>query len=441
MWGTATAGHQIEGGNDASNWWTWEQEGLVDDGTTSGRACDYWNRYESDHDLMVALGHQMFRLGVEWSRIEPAEGSIDAEALAHYAAMLADLQSKGIKVCLTLNHWVVPQWFAEQDSWLAPRAIEHWERFVRAVVPALAPHVDLWVTLNEPMVPVLAGYLGGYHPPAEANPLRAAKVFRRLLETHAVAYHTVHELVPTAPDGSRTQVGYAHAYQHIEPFHASGWQRPVEAVASRAIAWVGFEAWDRAVRTGRVPTPWGVGQRIERLERSYDFVGVNYYMRISARLHAKAISNVKSGEFDVPEGIESTGMGWQIYPPGLRKVLHRVARQQGRPIYITENGCCDVDGGDDQRRRYLVSHLAQVQRAITEGVDVRGYLLWSFIDNFEWREGFAKRFGIVEMDHDDPNLERRPRPSAEMYRQIIAANAIDPDVVQEFAPGALDGWD
>jgi beta-glucosidase len=356
--------------------------------------------------------------------------------------MLRDLQARGIKVCLTLNHWVVPQWFAEQDSWLGPDAMQQWTRFVERVVPVLAPGVDIWITLNEPMVPVLAGYLGGYHPPAETNPLRAAKVFARLLEAHAIAYRFIKATVPTAAGGGPTQVGYAHAYQWVEPFHERGWQRPAEQVASKAIAWVGFEAWDRALRTGRVPLPWGRGQRIEHLGKSYDFVGVNYYMRISARLHAKAISNVKSGEFDVPEGIETTGMGWQVYPPGLRKVLERVWRTQGKPIWITENGCCDIgDGdGDTQRRRYLLSHLSQVQQAIASGVDVRGYLLWSFMDNFEWREGFAKRFGIVAMDHDDPALERRPRPSAEMYRQVIEENAVTPEIVAAYAPGALDRW-
>jgi beta-glucosidase len=438
-WGTATAGHQIEGGNSHSNWWEWEKLGLVDDGTVSGRACDYWNRWAEDHDLLVELGQQGFRLGVEWARLEPSEGTFDDEALAQYVAMVADLQAKGLKVCLTLNHWVLPNWFAEIGGWLHPRAIERWERFVAHVVPALAPHVDLWVTLNEPMVPVLAGYLAGYHPPTKANPWLARKVFCRLLEAHAVAYHLVHGLVPRAPGGGPTMVGYANAYQAIEPYHEGGPLRPLEAVASKVVSWVSFDAWDHAVRTGLVPFPMGLGRlgpRIARLAGTADFVGVNYYMRISVRLNPSSLSNVKSGEYDAPPGIETTEMGWQIYPPGFRAVLDRVSQRLDLPIFITENGCCD--SGDDLRRAYLVSHLAAVHDAIADGADVRGYMHWTFMDNFEWREGFAKRFGLVEMDHTDPALTRRPRQSAAMMRTIIEGNALTQAIVDQHAPGALD---
>ena len=437
-WGVATAGHQIEGGNEHSNWWAWEQLGLVDDGSVSGAACDYWNRYADDHQLLVDLGQQGLRLGVEWARIEPVEGTFDTDAIEHYVAILTDLRAKGLKVCLTLNHWVIPQWFAEAGSWLSDRAMAVWERFVRRVIPEVAPYVDLWVTLNEPMVPVLAGYLGGYHPPTESNPLHAAKVFNRLLEAHAIAYRAVHDLVKVGPDGGEPQVGYAAAYQAIEPYHERGWRRPIESLIGKVVAWVGFDAWDHAIRTGRTPFPAGFGRRIAGLAGSTDFVGVNYYMRISVRLHPKAISNVKSAEYDIPPGIEETEMGWQIYPPGFHSVLTKVSREMGRPIYITENGCCDR--GDDVRRRYLTSHLAAVHRAIGDGADIRGWMCWTFMDNFEWREGFEKRFGIVEMDHTDPALERRPRPSAHMLTKIIAANALTPEIIDEYAPGSLDRW-
>src|SRR5690606_10182144 len=130
-WGTATAGHQVEGNNVHSNWWAWEQEGKVADGTRSGRACDYWSRYPEDHALMAAHGHGGFRLGLEWARIEPAPGRFDAAALAHYLAMLDDLRGRGLKVCLTLNHWVLPAWFADRGGWLARDAMQSWERFLR----------------------------------------------------------------------------------------------------------------------------------------------------------------------------------------------------------------------------------------------------------------------------------------------------------------------
>ena len=143
-WGTATAGHQIEGNNVHSNWWEWEKLGLTNDKTSSGRACDYWNRWRDDHQMMVDLGHTSFRLGLEWSRIEPQRGTFDDDAISQYVEMLADLQSKGLKVCLTLNHWVLPQWFTETGGWLSPDAIERWRLFVNRVVrkkPAEAARV------------------------------------------------------------------------------------------------------------------------------------------------------------------------------------------------------------------------------------------------------------------------------------------------------------
>lgn len=437
-WGTATAGHQIEGNNVHSNWWEWEKLGLTNDKTSSGRACDYWNRWRDDHQMMVDLEHTSFRLGLEWSRIEPQRGTFDDDAISQYVEMLADLQSKGLKVCLTLNHWVLPQWFTETGGWLSPDAIERWRLFVNRVVPAVAPHVDLWVTLNEPMVPVLAGYLGGYHPPMRKKPAEAARVFRTLLRAHALAYHRIHDLVPSAPDGSPTLVGYAAAYQWVEPMHDSGLRNRLEAGITKIVRQVSYKAWDDAVLTGRVGAPFGRGQRIHGLQGSIDWLGVNYYMRISVTLNPKALSNVSSGEFDAPEGIETTDMGWQVYPPGFRLTLIDAHRRLRVPIWVTENGCSDAN--DDMRRRYLLTHLDQVGQAIGAGVDLRGYFQWTLIDNFEWREGFEQRFGIVRMDHDDPDLIRTPKQSAEMYGAIIEANAVTPEIEERYAPGSRDRW-
>lgn len=446
LWGTATAGHQVEGGNEASNWWAWEQLGRVNDGTTSGRAVDYWHRYRADHDLMVELGHGGFRLGLEWARIEPTPGRFDEDAIAHYVDVLADLRSHGLAVCLTLNHWVIPAWFASIGAWRCDTAVAQWRRFVDVVVPAVAPYVDLWITLNEPMVPVIAGHLAGYHPPQVRNPLAAATVFRTLLHAHAVAYERIHSLVPSAPDGGPTMVGTAGAVQFVEPFHAGGAQATVERVVGRVVRQVSYQAWDESIATGRVAWPFGwagrrSGSEVPGLRGSLDFAGVNYYTRLSVRLPPGSLSNVMAGEFDAPDGVETTDMGWQVHPPGFHAVLVESYERFGVPIYVTENGCAahddDPTGGDAQRRRYLLTHLDQVHRAIGDGVDVRGYLHWSFTDNFEWREGFEKRFGLVRVDHDDPELRRRPRESAYLYRDIIAANGITPAIVDRWSPGLV----
>lgn len=288
------------------------------------------------------------------------------------------------------------------------------------------------------MVPVLAGYVAGHHPPCQRNPWNAARVFDRLLRAHALAYRLLHDEVKRTPDGGPPQVGFAGAYQLVEPWHASGPARWLEEPVARFVARASFGAWDRSLVTGRVATPWGLGARVPGLAGSLDWVGVNYYMRISVRLDPATLSNVKAGGYAIPPGIETSDMGWQIYPPGFHAVLMRTWRTFRKPLYVTENGCADT--GDERRRRYLVSHLAQLQRAIRHGADVRGYMLWTFTDNFEWREGFAKKFGIVAVDPADPDLVRRPRPSAELMGRIARANAIEEKTVEELAPGALAGW-
>ncbi|MCB0975786.1 MAG: glycoside hydrolase family 1 protein [Actinobacteria bacterium] len=439
LWGAATAGHQVEGNNIHSNWWQWEQLGLVDDGTTSGRAVDYWNRWPEDHALVEDLGFGVFRLGIEWARIEPAQGRFDEVALAHYVEMIADLSRRGVKVCLTLNHWVVPQWFADNGDWLAKDAVAHWERFIRFVVPSLAPYVDLWITLNEPSVPYLVGNLIGYHPPMRRSPRSAHRVFVTLLRAHTVAYHAIHELVPEAPDGGPTQVGVATAYQFIEPYHTSGPARSLEGALCRLVRYCSFGAWDRALQTGRYRSLTGRVCTIDGLAGSYDFVGVNYYTRVSVSLAPSTLANVKSGEFAAPPGVPVTEMGWQVYPQGFRAILNHVAATFDAPIYVTENGCCD--SGDADRRSYIVRHLAAMHAAIGDGADVRGYMHWSFTDNFEWREGFAKRFGMVRVDHDDPGLIRRPRDSAAMLSDIAAANAITSEIASRYAPGVSTSSD
>ncbi|CAG0979757.1 beta-glucosidase [Myxococcaceae bacterium] len=437
-WGTASAGHQVEGGNLHSNWWAFEQQGLVNDGSRSGRACDYWNRYPEDHSLMRALGLNSLRLGVEWARIEPAEGRVDASALSHYRSLLEDARANGLRVCLTLHHWVLPLWLAERGGWEWGGALGAWEAHVRRVVGAVGDLVDLFVTLNEPMVPVLAGYLAAYHPPCRRAPLAAARVFEALLRAHAIAYRVVHAERPRGPGGTTALVGFASAYQHVEPYHEGGLLRLAEAPIARLVARGSFGAWDRSVLTGRVAAPFGLGRRIPGLAGSADFVGVNYYMRWSAKLALPRFSNVKSAGSACPPGTELTEMGWQVYPPGLFHVLDLVRRNFGKPIWITENGC--ADSGDEKRRRYLAAHLAQVHRAIAAGCDVRGFLHWTFTDNFEWREGFEKRFGIIAMDPNDPELRRTPKQSAFLLRDVARANALDADAVARHAPGALDPW-
>lgn len=436
VWGTAASGHQTEGHNDASDWWDFEQkEGVIADGTRSGRAVDYWNRFDDDHALMARLGYRAFRLGVEWAKVEPEPGRYDEAAIARYRDMLTSLRDHGLRPCLTLYHWVLPRWVARRGGWENPEVLGRFLGYVARMIGALGDLPYQWVTLNEPMVPVLTGYVLGYFPPERRSWLGACRVFRALLRAHAGAYRLLHERV-RAPDGGPPDVGIAQACPPSEAWGSPlllGWiERGLASFLDRAT----FAAWDRSILSGRPSWPWRLlpEPELPGLRGSYDYCGVNYYFRQSIKLGAILPEEGTQRIGPVPDGLETTDMGWQVYPPGFHRVLMGTWRRFGLPITITENGIADHD--DDLRPRYLLTHLAQVHRAIADGADVRGYYYWSFCDNFEWREGFAKRFGLVACDHRDPALERRPRRSAELYGAIVRANGITEEIVRTYAPGA-----
>ncbi len=436
LWGTATAGHQIEGHNDKSDWWRFEQEGKVKDGTKTGRNIDYWNRYEEDHALMSELGYQVFRLGVEWAKIEPEDGRFDMAAVERYRKILQSLRDKKIQICLTIYHWVLPLWFAQSGGWLRDDAVDRFVRFAEVVVKELGEFPDLWVTLNEPSVPAAAGYLAGEFPPEHKNFREYGLVMNRQMHAHARTYKLIHDNVSKAPGGGPTMAGVAYAFQWIEAYGSDGLPGLYEKMMARIFSFGSYRGWNNAVATGYAPFPFG-REIVPGLKDSYDFCGVNYYMRNSLKFDA---SKKDTGFVDmeaIPPGIEKTQMGWQFYPPGFHKILMYVWEKFKKPIYITENGI--ADDIDAQRPQYLLEHIAQVNRAINAGADIRGYMQWSFIDNFEWKEGFSKKFGLIECRHDDPELKRKPRPSARMYSEIIKENAITRDIVKKYAPSAADG--
>lgn len=436
VWGTATAGHQVEGHNDKSDWWKFEQEGKIKDGSKSGAATDYWNRYDEDHDLMIRLGCQAFRLGVEWSKIEPEDGRFDMKAVERYRKILQSLRGRKLKICLTIYHWVLPLWFAEKGGWERPDAVDRFLKYAELVVKELGEFPDLWVTLNEPLVPALAGYLGGVFPPEKKSFALYGKVTGQLLHAHARTYEMIHNNVKKAPDGGPAQAGVATAYQWIEPYGSGRLAGAYEKLMSRFFAFGSFRGWDQAVATGKIPFPFG-RENYPLLKDSYDYCGVNYYTRNSLKYDPSRKSQAFIDFEAVPPGIETTQMGWQIYPPGFHKILMEVWNTFKKPIYITENGI--ADDTDSRRPAYLLEHIAQAQRAISDGADVRGYYQWSYIDNFEWKEGFCKKFGLVACDCNTKELKREPRPSAHMYSEIIKENAITEEIVRKYAPGAADG--
>jgi beta-glucosidase len=408
LWGSAVSGHQIEGGNEHSDWWHWEL--ATDQQPISGIAVDHWNRFEEDHELLVTMGHQAFRFGIEWARIEPRRGEFSPAAVNHYRRMLESLRERGIKICLTLHHWVLPNWVATQNDWRNPDTVEQFLRYVEFVVQQFGEFPELWITLNEPMVAALAGNLSGDFPPQRRSLAAFRQVVRNLLRAHAGAYRLIHRHHPDA------QVGIAMAYPHLQAWGSPGLAGWYERTAMRLSKVIVYRAWDGSVRTGRFHPLFGRG-RVEGLRGSIDFAGINYYFRMTPRFLWR---HPRSGFLDLaacPDGVETSDFGWQIWPEGLRHIIEEVWNRFGKPIFITENGMADRD--DSKRGRYIVEHLEQIHRSRHDGIPVEGYFHWSFIDNFEWKEGFEMKFGLVEVDPDDPELTRKPRPSAALYSRII----------------------
>lgn len=428
LWGTATSAHQVEGNNCNNDWWVFEQQpGAIWHGDRSGPACDWWRRAERDFDLMAEMGHTTHRLSLEWSRIEPEAGVFDRSAMARYREMLAGLRQRGIEPMVTLFHFGTPLWLAKMGGWRNRQTVARFRRYARYAVEHLGDLVTLWCPLNEPNVYASLGYLFGEHAPGFRSLTLYFRVLGNLLRAHATAYRVMH-----AQDGA-LQVGVAKSMQVFDPMDpASRASARVAGLFDRMVNGLTLDA----VTEGRLGFPLGLGLGLHGpLVDSVDFLGVNYYNRRRVSLRGQGGGRLRV--LQTTPGAEVSDAGrhgsyGEVYPPGMYRVLKRAAGL-GKPIYVTENGLPDAD--DDQRPRFLLTHLSQVQRAIAEGVDVRGYYHWTFVDNFEWAEGWSLRFGLVALDRE--TQARTPRRSAQVLTEIIRANAISRKLVADYAPEAL----
>jgi beta-glucosidase len=428
LWGTATAAHQVEGNNTNNDWWAFEQQpDSIWHGDQSGLACDWWRNAEIDFNLMAEMGHNTHRLSVEWSRIEPQEGIFDAAAIHRYREMLTYARQKGLEPMVTLHHFSSPLWLAQKGGWHNPAAIDSFRRFVRHTVEQLGDLVTLWCTINEPSVYAVLGYLFGELAPGEKSLPRCLQVLAHMLQAHGAAYRVIHAL-----DGS-AQVGLV---KNIPYFEALDPGDVLSAGTAKLLDHIFNETVLSAVKDGRLRLPLGLGLSTHGpLVDSLDFLGVNFYTR--ERVSFRRQGNGRLSLLQPTPGAPVSDYGrngtyGEIYPEGMYHVLERAAKL-GKPIYVTENGLPDHD--DDQRPCFLLTHLAQVQRAIASGVDVRGYYHWSFTDNFEWAEGWDLRFGLVALNQE--TQARTPRPSARLYQEIIRANAITQELIQTYAAGSL----
>ncbi|HZY40982.1 MAG TPA: family 1 glycosylhydrolase, partial [Anaerolineae bacterium] len=357
-WGAATAAHQVEGHNTNNDWWAWEHgEGHISGGQKSGQACDWWgDGFERDLDFAEQMHHTGHRLSIEWSRIEPQEGVWDTAAIDRYRYMLSALRRRGIEPMVTLHHFSNPLWVAERAGWETNAVVPWFARFVSKAVDSLKDLCDLWVTINEPNVYVLAGYVptqssladyelpAGSFPPGKGSLQLAFTVAENMLRGHAAAYQAIHQLQANA------RVGVAHNMRVFDPARSG-------SLLDRFCAANRDQVFNQTlltgVLTGRYDRPWGVPHWIRGLKNTLDFIGLNYYSRDLVRFDRSQLVTAVLGRNAInPDAPMSDGNYGELYPHGLFRMLKRLERT-GKPIFITENGLPDAD--DDQRPGYLLT--------------------------------------------------------------------------------------
>lgn len=413
IFGSATAAHQVEGNNVHNDWWAHEHAPATNAVEPSGVACDHYHRFRDDFQLLRELGHPAHRLSLEWSRIEPAPGSIDRDALAHYRRVLGTLRDYGIEPWVTIHHFTAPRWFAERGGFAREENLDALVRHTELVAREFGDLVAHWCTINEPNVVAELGCRFGYFPPRLTDPDLAARVLTNFFRLHARMSEVLHEHARLKPE-----VGITLAVQAHEPLR-------LESEADRALAarrdaetnGVMFAA----LRTGVFAYPGREPVAIPGLREASTFVGVQYYSRVR-------YDGVSQGPAMPDFARVLSQMGWEVYPEGFGPLLERAAAT-GLPVVVTENGMAHDD--DRVRVQYIADHLAAVDQVRRRGVDVRGYFYWSTMDNFEWNFGYGPKFGLIEVDRQ--TLARTPRPSAYFFRDVIQQRGFDAELVHAWS--------
>lgn len=396
LWGAATAAFQVEGGIENTDWAKAAREGKV---PPCGVACDHYNRYESDFDIAKDLGHNCHRISIEWARIEPEEGKWDEKEVEHYKKVIEALRARHLKPLITLWHFTLPNWFADKGGFEHPDAPQIFARYCGYIAQKFGNDCRHFATMNEPTVYVSNGWRRGSWPPFQRWPgiehLRTVPghredpalsgrwrnvgryfyVMRQIVRAHNAAYDAMKAA------GFGLEVGIVH---QVILFHANG--NPFNKLLAVFMNW----HWTHSF--------------LKRVYRKCDSIGVNYY------LHKK---------FGDTRVYEKTDMGWDVYPEGLCDAL-LMLRRYVKPLWVSEAGIADES--DRLRADYIKRLVRCMHVAIEKGADVRGYMYWSLLDNYEWAHGFDKRFGLIAVDFD--TQKRTMRPSARAYADIIARNAL-----------------
>ena len=402
FWGSSTASHQVEGGNH-NQWSVWELQVAKDQASTahqrlswlpvwhdikdeaenpdnyiSGKGVEHYSRYAEDFKLAKELNLNAFRFGIEWSRIEPKEGQWDEKEIEHYREYIAELRKQKIEPFLNIWHWTLPLWFAEKGGFKKRENIKYFERFVEKVGQEFCEDVTYVITLNEPNVYASFSYYSAQWPPEEKSWVSTLKVYFNLVAAHKRAYRILKKQRPSLMIGIAAQLANIQA------------KRPHNFGDEITTKWMRF-MWN-----------WWF---LNRIKKQQDFVGFNYYFSDYYRGFKR----------DNPK-VPLNDLGWYMEPEGLYPLLLRAWAHYRKPIIVTENGLADE--GDQYRAWWLEETIVAMERALSEGVDLRGYFHWSLLDNFEWAYGWWPKFGLIEVDREH-DMKRTIRPSARKFAKYV----------------------
>lgn len=442
LWGTSTAAFQVEGasteeGRGESIWDRFcATPGKVAFGHDGSRAADQFHRYREDIELMTQLGAGAYRFSLAWPRIFPDGVHENPRGFDYYHRLIDALLEAGIRPAVTLYHWDLPQTLQDAGGWPARDTAYRYADYAARCFEALGDKVDFWITLNEPWCSSHMGYLYGAHAPGIKDRPAAYRAVHHLLLAHGLAVQA-HRAGPRGGTGARTgnseQTSWIGITINTSTPRAATRRPEDREAADRAadertrlfldpIVGRGYPQRHLAAYPG-VVMPVQEGD-MEVISTKVDFLGLNYYDEQAVRASTKHPEGFET----VATHHETTDMGWDVVPAGLYRLLVRIYDEYRLPLYVTENGCATPDlptrdgktVHDPGRVAYLRNHFRAMARAMEDGVKLRGYFLWSFIDNFEWAEGYTKRFGIVYCDYQD--FRRIPKDSFHFYREVIAGN-------------------
>lgn len=403
FWGASTATHQVEGGNVNQwsvwelahakelaqtahqrlswlpNWHTVKQYAERPENYVSGLGVDHYHRYQEDFNILKQLNMNAFRFGIEWSRIQPRMGEWDEKQITHYKTYIAALRKNGIEPFLNIWHWTMPVWFTDIGGFEKKANLKFFDEFVTKVAKEFTEDITYVITLNEPNVYASFSYATGEWPPQQKSWLKTSAVYFNLVRAHRRAYKILKSHKPSL------QIGIAAQLANIQA------KRPHSLLDQFATKWMRY-FWN-----------WWF---LYRIQDQQDFVGFNYYFTD----YYTGLAKRKNPKVPVSD------LGWYMEPEGIYPLLIRIWFKFKKPIFITEDGVADAD--DEYRRWWLEETIVAMERAISEGVDLRGYFYWSLLDNFEWKYGWWPKFGLVEVDREH-GMKRTIRPSAKWFAEHL----------------------